>query len=224
MVKMTRLTFCLIHWIFYWAGCQFEKQCISLLPCPVGGPACPCLQEVTWCRLGQYCFVKTKGSILRRKNGQGFEEYEEVKEKKVRQSNFLWFIKSVQLLSRVWLLWLSGLPHARLPYPSPTPGACSNSCPSNWWCHPTISSSVIPFSSCLQSYPVSGSFPMSQFFTSGGQSIGVSVSASVFPMNIQDWFPWAWTGWISLQSKGLSRIFSNTTDQKHQFFGIQLSL
>ena len=111
MVKMTRLTFCLIHWIFHWAGYQFEKQCVSLLPCPVGWPACPCLQNVTRCRLGQYCFVKTKGSILRRKNGQGFEEYEEVKENKVRQSNFLWFIKSVQLLSRVWLFgtrWPAG--------------------------------------------------------------------------------------------------------------------
>ena len=95
---------------------------------------------------------------------------------------------------------------------------------SNWWCHPTISSSVIPFSSCLQSFPGSGSFPMSQFFTSGGQSIGVSASTSVLPMNTQDWSPLGWTGWISLQSKGLSRVFSNTTVQNHQFFGAQLSL
>ena len=106
---------------------------------------------------------------------------------------------------------------------SPTPGACSNSCPSSWWCHPTISFPVTPFSSCPQSFPSSGSFPMSQFFASGGQSIGVSVSASVLPMNIQDWFPLGWTGWISLQSKGLSRVFSNTTVQKPQFFGTQLS-
>ena len=97
-------------------------------------------------------------------------------------------------------------------------------CPSNSWYHPTISSSVVPFSSCLQSFPASGSFPMSQFFASGGQSIGASVSASVLPMNIQDWFPLGWTGWISLQSKGLSRVFSNTTLQNHQFFGAQFSL
>ena len=117
-----------------------------------------------------------------------------------------------------------GLQDARPPCPSPTPGACSDSCPSNRWCHSTISSYVIPFSSCLQSFPALGSFPMSQFFQSGGQSIGVSASASVLPMNIQDWFPLGWTGWISLQSKGFSRVFSNTTVQKHQFFGAQLSL
>ena len=111
-----------------------------------------------------------------------------------------------------------GPQHARLPCPSPTPGACSNSCPLSWRCHPTISSSVVSFS-CLQSFPVSESIQMSQFFASGGQSIGVSASASVLPMNIQDWFPLGWTGWISLQSKGLSRVFSNTTVQKHQFFG-----
>ena len=104
-----------------------------------------------------------------------------------------------------------GLQHTRLPCPSPTPGACSNSCPSSQWCHPTISSSVIPFSSCIQSFPASGSFPVSEFFTSSGQNIGVSASASVLPMNIQDWFPWGLTGLISLQSKGLSRVFSNTT-------------
>ena len=116
-----------------------------------------------------------------------------------------------------------GLYHARPPCPSPGPRACSNSCPSSQWCHPAISSSVIPFSSCLQSFLASGSFPMSQFFTSGGQSIGASASALVLPMNIQDWFPLGLTGWISLQSKGLSRVFSNTTVQKHQFFGAQLS-
>ena len=114
------------------------------------------------------------------------------------------------------------LQHTRLPCPSPSPGACSNSCPSSYWCHPTISSSVVPFSSHLQSFPASGSFPMNQFFTSGRQSI--AASASVLPMNIQDWFPLGWTGLISLLSKGLSRIFSNPTVQEHQFFGTQPSL
>ena len=113
--------------------------------------------------------------------------------------------------------------HARLPCPSPTPGVHPNPCPLSQWCYPTISSSVIPFSSCPQSFPVSGSFQMSQLFASGGQSIGVSASASVLPVNFQDWFPLGWTGWISLQSKGLSRVFPNTTVQKHPFFGAQLS-
>ena len=116
-----------------------------------------------------------------------------------------------------------GLQYARLPCPSPTPRACSNSCPSSQWCHPTISSSVVPFSSCLQSFPASGSFPMSNFFASGGHSTGVSASASVLPVNIQGWFPLGLTSWISLQCKGLSRVFSNTTVQTHQFFGTQLS-
>ena len=111
-------------------------------------------------------------------------------------------------------LWPHGLQHARLPCPSPTPGVYSKSCPLSRWCHPTISSSVVPFSSHLQSFPASGSFPKSQFFTSGGQNIGVSASKSVLQMNIQDWFPLGWTGWISLQSKGLSRVFSNTTQFK----------
>ena len=106
-----------------------------------------------------------------------------------------------------------GLQHSRPPCPSPTPGVYSNSCPLSQWCHPTISSSLIPFSSHLQSFPASGSFQMSQLFASGGQSIGVSPSTSVLPMNIQDWSPLEWTGWISLQSKGLSRVFSNTTVQ-----------
>ena len=114
--------------------------------------------------------------------------------------------------------------HARLPCPSPTPRACSKSCPLSQWCHPTISSSAVPFSSCVQSFPASGSFPMSQFFTLDGQSIGVWALASVLPMNTQDWFPLGWTGWTSLQSKGLSRVFSSTTVQKHQFFSAQLSL
>ena len=117
-----------------------------------------------------------------------------------------------------------GLQHARFPCLSPTPGDCSNSCPSSWWCHPTISSSVSPFSSCLQYFPALGSFPINQFFTSGGQSIIASSSASVLPMNIQDWFLLVLAGLISLESKGLSRVFSNTTVQKHQFFGAQLSL
>ena len=121
-------------------------------------------------------------------------------------------------------LWPHRLQHARPPCPSPTPRVYPNSCPLSRWCHPTISSSVIPFSSCPQSSPASGSFQMGQLFASGGQSIGVSASTSVLPMNIQDWFPLGWTGWISLQSKGLSRGFSNTTVQKHQFFGAQLSL
>ena len=109
--------------------------------------------------------------------------------------------------------------HTRPPCPSPTPRVYPNSCPLSWWCHPIISSSVIPFSSCLQSFPASGSFPMTQFFASGGQSIGVTASISVLPMNIQDWFPLEWTDWISLQFKGLSRVFSNSTVQNHQFFG-----
>ena len=113
--------------------------------------------------------------------------------------------------------------HARPSCPSPTPGVYPNSCPSSRWCHPTISSSVIPFSSCPQSLPASGSLPMSQLFAWGGQSIGVSASISVLPMNTQDWSPLGWTGWISLQSKGLSRVFSNSTVQKHQFFSAQLS-
>ena len=121
-------------------------------------------------------------------------------------------------------LWPHELQHARPPYPSSTPGVYPNSCPLSPWCHPTISSSVIPFSSCLQSFPASGSFPMSQLFASGGQSTGISSWTSVFPMNTQDWSPLGWTGWTSLQSKGLSRVFSNTTVQKHQFFGTQISL
>ena len=163
-----------------------------------------------------------------------------------------WFLTQVRLFSVVWFSSLSvnfdwiffhvpgtaqfslsvmsdslrphGLQHAKLSCPSPTPGAYSNSCPSSRWCHLTISSSVVPFSSSLQSFPASESFPISQFFVSGGQSTGVSASASVLPINFQDWFPLGLTGWISLQSKGLSSVFSNTTVQKHQFFGVQLSL
>ena len=115
------------------------------------------------------------------------------------------------------------LQHSRPPCPSPTPRVHPNSCPSSQWCHPAISSSIVPFSSCPQSLPASGSFPMSQLFTYGGQSTGVSASASFLPKNTQDWSPLEWTGWISLQSKGLSRVSSNTTVQKDQFFGTQLS-
>ena len=113
--------------------------------------------------------------------------------------------------------------HARPPCLSQAPGVYSNSCPSSRWCRSAISSSVVPFTSCSQSLSASGSFPMSQLFAWGGQSIGVSASASVLPMNNQDWSPWWWTGWISLLSKGLSRVFSNTIVQKHQFFSTQLS-
>ena len=120
-------------------------------------------------------------------------------------------------------LWPHELQHARPPFPSPTPRVYSNLCPLNWWCHPTISSSVIHFSFYLQSFPAMRAFPMSQLFSSGDQSIGISASASVLPMNTQD-LSLGWTGWMSFQSKGLSRVFSNTTFWKHQFFGSQLSL
>ena len=118
-------------------------------------------------------------------------------------------------------LWPHEPQHARPPCLSPTAGVYPDPCPLSQWCHPTISSSVVPFSSCPQSFPASGSFPMSQLFASGGQSIGVSASTSVLPMNIQDWSPLGWTGWMSLQSKVLSRFFPNTTIQKHQFLSSQ---
>ena len=143
-----------------------------------------------------------------------------------RAQNYQFAISSVQFTHSVVSdsLRPHGLQHARPPCPSPTLGVYSDSCPLRWWCHPAISSSVIPFSSCLQSFPASGPFLMSQLFAAGCQSIGASASASVLPMNIQDWFPLGWTGWISLQSKGASRVFSNVTVQKHEFFGAQLSL
>ena len=134
------------------------------------------------------------------------------------------YICSVHLLSCVWLFANPWTAEYKAFLSITNSRACSNSCPSSWWCHPTISPSVVPFSSCLQSFPASGSFPMSQFFTSDGQIIGVSASASVFPMNIQDWFTLGVTDLISLLSKGLSRVFSNATVQKHQFFVAQLSL
>ena len=133
-------------------------------------------------------------------------------------------ISSVQSLRRVLLFVTPWTEACQASLPSPTPGAYSNSHPSSRWCHPTISSFVVPFSSCFQSFPAWGSFSVSQLFTSRGQSIGVSASASVLPMNIQNLFPLGWTGWISLLSKGLSRVFSNTTVQKHQFLGTRLSL
>ena len=135
--------------------------------------------------------------------------------------SFLWLSKiSVQFTRSVMSdsLWPHGLLHARLHCPLPTPGACLNSCPLSRWCHPTISSSVAPFSSCPQSFPGSRSFPMNGLFASGGQSIRASASASVLPMNIQGWFPLGLIGLISLLSKGLSRVFSSTTVWKHQFF------
>ena len=138
--------------------------------------------------------------------------------------SYMAFIQFSSVSQPCLTLWPHGLQHSRLPCPSPTPRVYSKWCPSSRWCHPTISSSVIPFSSHLQSFPASGSFPVNQFFTLGGQSIGVSASTSVLPMNTQDWSPLGWTNWISLQSKGLSRVFSNNTVQKHQFFSAQLSL
>ena len=140
---------------------------------------------------------------------------------KISSCQFLF--SSVQSLSRVWLLQPHESQHTRPPCPSPTPRVHSNSCPSSQWCYPAISSSVFPFSSCPQSLPASESFPMSQLFTWGGQSTGASAVASFLPKNTHSWSPLKWTCWISLQSKGLSRVFSHTTVQKHQFFGTQLS-
>ena len=140
---------------------------------------------------------------------------------------YKFYFTSVQFSSVTQLcltLWPHGLQHARPPCPLPTSGVYSNSCPLSWWFYSAISSSVIPFSSCLQSFPASGSFQISQFFASGGQSIGVSASPSVLPINIQGWFPLEWTVWISLLPKGILRVFSNTTVQKHQFFSTQVSL
>ena len=128
------------------------------------------------------------------------------------------------MLSHVQLFWLYGLKHARLPFPSLSPGVCSNSCPLSWWCHPTISFSVIPLSSCPQSFLAPESFPMSRLFASGGRSIGASASVSVLPVNVQGCFPLGPTGLIFLLAKGLSRVFSSTTVWKHQFFRVQPSL
>ena len=151
---------------------------------------------------------------------------QDMEKKKKNLSDYLQMNGSAQFSCSVVSdsLWPYESQHTRPPCPSPTPGVHPNSCPSSWWCHPAISSSVIPFSSCPQYFPASGSFQMSQLFASGGQSIAVSASTSVLPMNTQDWSPLGWAGWISLQSKGLSRVFSNTTVQKHQFFSSQLFL
>ena len=138
------------------------------------------------------------------KTGESLESY------KREVTHLVQFSRSVVSDS----LWPHESQHARPPCPSPTPRVYSNSCPSSRWCHPAISSSVVPFSSCPQSLPASGSFPVSQLFAWGGQSTGVSASASILPMNTQDWSPLGWTGWISLQSKGLSQVFSNTIVQK----------
>ena len=145
--------------------------------------------------------------------------------KNYKNNNTDFHFSSVQFSCSVisGYFWPRELQHARPPCPSPSPRVYPNPCPSSQWCHPTISSSVVPFSFCPQSFPASGSFPLSQLFTSGGQSIGVSDSTSVLPMNTQDWSPLGWTGWISLQSKGLSRVFSNTAVQKQQFLSAQLS-
>ena len=144
---------------------------------------------------------------------------------KAKHSEFNFQFSSVQFSCSVVSdsLWPHESQHARPPCPSPTPGVHPDSCPSSWWCHPAISSFVVPFSSCPQSLPASESFPMSQLFTWGGQSTGVSALASFLPKKFQGWYPLEWTGWISLLSKGLSRVFSNTTVQKHQFFGAQPS-
>ena len=142
---------------------------------------------------------------------------------KFKKNWFQLLISSVQSFSQVWLFGTPWTAARQASYPSPSPGVCSNSCPLSPWCHPIISSSVIPFSSCLKSFPASESFPISQFFTSGGQSTGASASPSVLPMNFQDWLPLGWTGLISLLSMGFSRVFSNTTVQKHQFFSTQPS-
>ena len=151
-----------------------------------------------------------------------FPKLEEKKKKKLQFFIWILFLFSHSVVSDS--SQPHGLQHTRLSCPLPSHEACSNSYPLSWWCHPTISSSVIPFSSCLQSFPESGSFQMSQFFASGGQSIGVSASALVLPMNIQGWFPLRLTDLTSLLSKGLSRVFSNNTVQKHQFICTQLSL
>ena len=141
---------------------------------------------------------------------------------KTLKDNLVLLLFSLSVMSNS--LGSHGLQHTKLPCRSPSPGVCSNSCPLSWWCHPTISSSVVPFSSRLQSFPASGFFPMSQLFTSGGQSIGASVSASVLPMNIHGWFPLGLAGLISLQSGGLLRVFSNIIVQTHHFFSAQPSV
>ena len=168
-------------------------------------------------------FGKLSSGHRTRKGQFSFQSQRKAMPKNV-QTTAQWHSSSVQFIHSVMSdsPQPHGLQHSRPPCPSPTPWVYSNSCPLSWWCHPTISS-VVHFSSCRQSFLISGSFQVSQLFTSGGQSIGISASTSVLPVNTQDWSSLGWIGWISLQSKGLSRVFSNTTVQKHQFFGAQLS-
>ena len=168
-------------------------------------------------------WLRCSENILRRK--QHLSQDLELSGSQLRPFK-LYYLTSVQFSCSVVSnsLWPHEMQHARPPCPSPTPGVPTNPCSLSRWCHPAISSSVIPFSSCLQSFPASESFQTSQLFASGGQSIGDSASTSVLSMNTQDWSPLGWTGWISLQSKGLSIVFSNTTPQKYQFFSTQLSL
>ena len=169
-----------------------------------------------WSLTRQHFLVETE-EILLELHSEGFRPVCSFRFSSVHSFQFCCSVMSNSL-------WPHGLQHVRPLCPSPAPGACSNSCPLSRWCHPAISSSVVPLSSCLLSFLTSGSFWMSQFFTSGGQSIGVEAAASVLPMNIQDCSHLGWTGWTSLLSRELSRVFSNTTVQKHQFFGTQLSL
>ena len=178
---------------------------------------CPA-KDKAWLELPGYTLVEDfMVSVARRNTGNGF----------LKSVSWVLNFYSVQFSSVVQSYPTLCDPMSvatRPPCPSSTPWVHPSPCPLSRWCHPTISFSVVPFSSCAQSFPASGSFQMSQLFASGGQSIGDSASASVLPMNTQDWSPLGWTGWISLQSKGLSRVFCNTTVQKHQFFGAQLSL
>ena len=178
------------------------------------------------CNLRLLSLVWLRGALSGDKMGRGM--WLASLDPKTLDTPCLWKpVSSVQFSRSIMSdsLWPHELQHARPPCPSlPAPKVYPNPCPLSRWCHPTILSSVVPFSSCPQSFPASGSFQISQLFESGGQSIGVSASASVLPMNTQNWFPLRWTCWISLQSKGLSRVFPSTTVQKHQFFGTQLSL
>ena len=173
-----------------------------------------------WTWLGDFHFQLTSSTLSKMCNFPDFIVFHNCHTDMLLLDNDVQFSCSVMSDS----LWPHGLQQARLPCQSPAPWAYSNSCPSSWWCRPAISSSIIPFSSCLQSSPALMSSQMSQFFTWVAKVLGVSASASILQINIQDWFPLGWTCWISLQFKGLSRVFSNTTVQKHQFFGAQLSL
>ena len=188
-------------------------------------------EEVKWLTQGHFPYmrvlyfseIKDLYNLYEKDSGSLMNQ---TRDKNCLPQNTNFQVRSVQFSHSVMSnsLWTHESQHTRPPCPSPTPGVYSNPCPSSRWCHPAISSSVVPFSSYPQALPALGSLPMSQLFTRGGQNTGVSASASVLPMNTQDWSPLGWTGWISLQSKGLSRVFSNTTVQKQQFFGTQLSL